>query len=512
MTIALSDITKLVSRKARATIGTRRLPSIEKIGDSGLSKSSGSSSDGLAYGISKVLGAIWGGFEGFLFLVGRGLLAGLQWSFSGAFSWLVSTSTFLANFDWNASDKEIDKGLQSRYIAWASSLGASVGGTLGWFACGILPNAALFSFNPAMAAYVLNTFGEEAQEELAAYLVLIVKQSLNVAVATAFAQTYKTARSILKASPQVRKLFSKIDQWGAKDGPTFTISKSIEDTIEKIPNPFLRGFIDSAYEEFFDACIDAGFTLTASMDSFVAAQKAANANSSKEIIELKPDRESDEILYLAGSQESLKTAIPQVLAQHQMIRDRDLGLVFETPISDYEYSKIKDTFTLHLCYHSRKAPPFGTANTAGTQRVSLTIPHLKRTSIDWTKIKRAAGVAGYQYGKFAAKAYLTNGGSTKIWANSGQVATDVLQDLIALSEHEIKNIDIIEQTNKGERRLKDSQQKGNLFVYPQKACITYSVDRPDKAREIRSIKFELWPDIEPPDFKEKVLSLLAPIT
>ncbi len=511
MAIVLSDLTKFGSRLTRKAIGDRKLPSIEKIGESGLAKSSGSGGNGLVSGLGQVLGAIWGGFEGFLFLVGRGLLSGLNFTFTGAFSWLVSTTTFLANFDWNASDTEIDAGLRSRYLAWASSLGSAIGGTLGWFACGILPNASIFAFNPAMGAYVLTHFGEEAQEELASYLVQIIKQSLNVATATAFAQTYKTTRSIIKATPGIKKLFPNIDKWGAKDGAVFTISKSIEDKIEKIPNPFIRGLVDAAYEEFFDACIDAGFTLTSAMDSFVAMQRATNKDVANEIIEIKPDREADETLYLAGSQTNLKSVIPQVLAQHQMIRDRDLGDVFQLPPQEYINGRTRQTFTLHLSWHSRKSPPYGTANSKGTQRASCTIHNLKRSSIDWTKIKRIAGPQGHQFGKFAAIASYENGKRSVIYSNTSQGAVSLMKELLTLSDSEIGNINVTELTNEGKRKITDSQQKGNLFVYPQKACITYSVDRADRAREIRSIKFELWPDIEPPDFKEKVLTLLAPV-
>ncbi|MGL4333789.1 MAG: hypothetical protein ACRCSC_01860 [Lactococcus garvieae] len=510
MTLTFKDITQWESRIQRQAIGIRKLPPIKKIGQSGIQSTGGGGGFSIGGGITTVLGMIWNGFSGFLFLVGRGLLSGLAFTFTGAFSLLVQSTTFLANFDWNASDKEIDAGLQSRWKSWASTLGTGVGGSLGWFACGILPNAAIFAFDPGMGAYVLTQFGEEAQEELAGYLVAIIRQSMNIAVATAFASTYKTVRSILKASPVIQKLFPGIKKWGADNGPTFTISKSIEDAIEKIPNPFVRNFTEAAYEEFFDACIDAGFTLTSAMDSYIAMNRAANTNVSQEILEIKPDRESDEKLYLAGSRDQLKTTLPQTLANYHLIKNRDIGDVFETPLTDYIQSAEKETITLHLSMHSRQKPPYGTGNKRNGQRVTIKIPKLKRSSLDWSKIKKAAGAQGYQYGKYGALVKLTNGRQYHVYASSSQFAIAKAKELIELSEAEIKNISVTELTNEGERRLVETQQKGSTVVYPHKAKITRVIERADKQREIRTISFDLWPDNEPADFKEKIELLFLP--
>jgi hypothetical protein len=510
MAINLSDLTALSSRVTRKKIGNRKLPSMDRIGQGDDRNGGGSSLGGLGGALGTVLGTIWGGFEGFLFLVGRGLFSGLAFTFTNAWSLLVQTGFFLANFDWNASDDEIDKALQGRWIGWAGTLGTGIGGTLGWFACGILPVAGLFSFNEAMAAYVLTEFGEEAQEEMAGYLAAIIRQSANVLAASAFAQTYKTTRTLIKAAPGIRALIPGIDRWGAKDGATFTIASTIENQVlEKIPNPLVRAFAENLYEEFFEACIEAGFVVAAGMDGWVASQAARNPDVSGEVIEIKPNRESDEVIHLAGSRTELKAQIPAVLAQHQIIRNREIGDVVAVPMATFIQTGAEREFSLQIQLNSNQKPPHFSGDRRNIQTASIVISDLSRAGMDWEKIRRAIGVNGYQYGPYVAVTKMTNGRQFHVYAGSSAIAEAKAKDFAALSDSNIKILNISQLTNEGERKLEPHLDKNRITVYPYKGKITRVIRRVGQKDELRSYSFPLWTDSKPQDWDENIQRLLS---
>jgi hypothetical protein len=502
MTIDLFSKGKLLSKVVRENIagvdGIREIGTIDEIGES----SSTSPQGGLIGGLNTAAGILSGIFKGFKGFFFGALQKAFQitLSFSSIFSYLVQGTIFLLNFDWNASDEEIDKQLQSSFTSWAAQVGGSLGGALGYFACGVAPTAAMFAFNPAMAAYVLAKTGPEALEEMQGYLVNIIRSSFRLASQFVFSQTYKTIRSLIKIG--FSGIIPGIDRWGAKNGARFTISGQVEKGIESIKNPALQAFTESFFEELGEGCVEGGFALTGAMDAFVYEQKIRENAQISELLEIKPNRESSEVVLLAGSREQLKPAITQVMAQHQLIKNRDLGEVNAVPLEAYvqRASQLQpNNFNLHLKLTSSKQPPFKWRDD-DFQQVTIVIPDVPLSNLNWEKIKKAIGPNGWTYGKYVATAKLSNGRQTQVYAATADMAKSKAKDLAELSVATIQTLNVSELTNEGKRKLEPNLQKKNLQVYPYQGKAVRVVRKTGTKDEMKSFRFNLWTQEEPIDF------------
>ncbi|TAG73301.1 MAG: hypothetical protein EAZ23_10865 [Oscillatoriales cyanobacterium] len=75
-------------------------------------------------------------------------------------SWIVGGVQFIANFNWNISDESIDKQIEGLWDAFGGLLGSAVGRAIGWIGCGLVPAAAIMTFNEALATHLLKEVGE----------------------------------------------------------------------------------------------------------------------------------------------------------------------------------------------------------------------------------------------------------------------------------------------------------------------------------------------------------------
>jgi hypothetical protein len=498
---------KLLSKEVRSKVGSRIIPSIDKLGGGIKSSASGG---GLSGGLNTVvsgIGSLLGGFSGFIFGALKKALT-FAWSFTAIFSYLIQASIFLYQFDWNASDQELDKALQGQFLGWASQVGGAVGGALGYFACGILPVAGIAAINPAAAAYIIAKNGDEAFEEMQGYLISIIRSSFRIAAQASFIQIYKGVRSILKASPSVKKMFPQIDKWGHKDGARFTLSNIVEKKVESIKNPMMRAFTESAIEEFFEGCIEGGFALTQAMDSYVYEQNLKNKAGVSELLEIKPHRDSNEVIHLAGTREQLKPVLTQTMANYSLIKNRDIGDIITTPTEFYvqHASKKQDCLNLHIHMRHKKEPPFRT-NDPNYQQVAIAIPDVPLSKLDFNDIKKAIGVNGWTYGKFLARCTLDNGREFHVYASTSSEAEGKAEDLAKLSNAQVNTINVTEMTNKGKRKMLPNQQKNVVRVYPFRIVITRTVQKMGVPKQQRSVKIDIWREEKPIDFDEKIRSL-----
>ncbi|MGL6339170.1 MAG: hypothetical protein ACRC80_08525 [Waterburya sp.] len=506
MSIDLFSKGKLLSKIARGKIGQRLIPSIDKLGGAIKTTSSGGVGGGLSTATG-VIGGILGGFGGFIFGALKKALS-FAWSFTAIFSYMIQSAIFLYQFDWNASDEEIDKQLQGQFLGWAAQVGGAIGGALGYFACGIAPTAAMAAINPAAASYIIAKNGDEALEEMQGYLVSIIRASFRISAQTAFFQIYKGVRSILKATPAVRSLFPGIDKWGDKKGARYTLSGVVEKKIESIKNPMQRVFTEAAIEEFFEGCIEGGFAFTQAMDSFVYEQKIKENAQITELLEIKPHRGSDEVVHLVGTREQLKPAITQTMSNYQLLKNRDIGSVIETPPEFFVQHAIKkeDSLNLHIQLVSASNPPYKWTN-PDFQKVAICIPDIPLSKIDFEKIRQAIGVNGWVYGKFLARCKLTSGREFHVYASSSSEAKNKAEDLAKLTDAEIDRINVTEMTNSGKRKMHPNQQKNTVRVYPYKISVTRMVQKVGVPRKVRSVKIDIWQPEKPYNFDDKIRSL-----
>lgn len=173
----------------------------------------------------------------------------------------VRTVSGITNFNFSITDAELDKQIAAGWTAFYGSLGGTLGNALGWAACGILPATVIGSFNEAMGLYILKEVGEEALEEISANVGnlcrLLFAQLGNAVVKTFF----KKARAFLFPG----RKFTNDKPW--------ILADKFESKIESISNEQLRSLVEQFFEEAFDACIEAGYVVAGSIDSFLAMQR-----------------------------------------------------------------------------------------------------------------------------------------------------------------------------------------------------------------------------------------------
>lgn len=230
----------------------------------------------------------WNGFSrfgGFLInVVGTVFNLG-SFALSTLWGWFVSAVQFIWNFNWNASDEELDKSIVSQFNALGGTLGGTLGSALGYLACGAVPGAILFAFNEPMGAYVLREVGEEAFEEISANVAVLIRQTGNLLVKTTVTWLFKNIRNLWRKpdSEFKRQLIAKgnmspeqINKALADRNKPWSFASATENLIESIPNEFLRNFTEELLEEFSDSCIEAGYVVTNSMDGYLAMNKLSN--------------------------------------------------------------------------------------------------------------------------------------------------------------------------------------------------------------------------------------------
>ncbi len=512
MTIQIKK-SDLPSVKIRQSIGIRLIQSLDIQGQS---KDSGEDNSVVVGTLKKLASIGFGSLKGFLLGVAKRLLSGLAFSFTNLFSLLVGTSIFLFNFNWNISDEDIDAQVKSIWLSYASVIGGASGQALGFFTCGLVPATTMFAFNPAMGAFVLKKFGEEAIDEMTAQLVAVINATVRSSAATGFYLSYKGVRKILRnpGSP-LRALIPGIDKWGKKGGAIISGAKFVEDRVESIKNPFLKNFTESLLEETWDGCVEAGFIVAGAADQFIAMQKAAQIAAQAQIVEIIPNRKAEkESLVLSGTKQELKPMITGILATHQLLQNRDVGEIVGYPVNE-EIKAHASAITVHFTYGSKKEPPFRIKdNTTARYKIS----DVKRSKLDFQTLLQAADKNGYQWGRFLAVAKLSNGRRITAYGGTADAAKNRVMEFLPLQSADLLVINVTEETKTGNRAKNLNLNKNTELIYPQKCSIVVQlVTKLDNGKSsndglnrlTNTYSFPLWTQEKPPDFAERLRELFT---
>jgi hypothetical protein len=443
----------------------------------------------------------------------------------------VSTQQAIYNFNWRQTDEEIDnqiKGIQSALFAIA---GGALGNALGWAVCGILPGVVITRFNPALGAYVLKEVGEEALDEFIGNLQALARYSAQALIRTWIYNAFKAGRKWLFTNPTFlkRKIAefvginydSERELYLSKKRGHWSFYSRDQEKLDSIKDPGWRAFIEEFYEEFGEACIEAGFVVAYSVESYYAMNRRENESvlGVDQAVEIKPDRSTNETIVLTGKQELLKPQILQVLTDHQVLGARDLGTIVGMPADDYLRDRVQTkTIYMILSLSESKSPPFA----ASATRVQIEVPDVNRAALDWDRIKLAIGGAnGYLYGRYYAVAHFESGRKMKCYAASKEEALDRIRALSFLVDSTLRTITTGEEDKEGERLLYPSLQKDLVKVYPNYATIFNRIEllqtatrqgvrsiRTGKAYELREDQLPLWTDRKPSTWESSIANLL----
>lgn len=451
------------------------------------------------------------------------------WLISTLWGFIVSTTIFIYNFDWNASDQELDDQINAALDSLASIAGSATGLTLGWVTCGAIAGTVVTKINPVAAAQIIEKLGEEAAEEIIAAWTALARAGLNIAFRSFLTWGYKNLRRFL-LKPALgafsRAVFGedKFAKWGASDGPRVTLAETVENVFESVTPKFLQNFLESAWEEFWDSCAEVGY-LTASLLDNYGQQQASNVRQTvigaERTVEIVPNREApNQRIILSGNERALMPAIVQTLATHQLIGQQDLGTLVGYPAEE-SYIKSPDDLTLIIEFRSVSAPPLNRPGEPAAQRVTLKIPGVKRTALDWTQIKTAAGGSnGYLYGPKKVTFRISNGGNTTVYASTHEEAEQRGRALLALSTNEIIGESPGEEKEAGRRSRVNNNVKKIIQIYPYEATVIYAKKTTDTTKgrvrlsdgqrvTYENYKFLLWPDVPPVNFSQEIANLFV---
>lgn len=179
-------------------------------------------------------------------------------------------------------------------------------------------------------------------------------------------------------------------------------------------------------------------------------------------------------IVLKGRSQLLKPAITELLALHQLLESKDIGQFVGYPIEEFVRVKRQSPLSLDIVWYSVPTPPFQKRlKDERFVRAAYSIPELKRSALDWEKIKTAAGGKnGYLWGRFRATANLSNGSQMQVHGGSEGEAEDRLKALLTLSSAELLTLTIAEEKKEGRRATDKKLFKDTVRVYPAYFTVT----------------------------------------
>lgn len=446
-------------------------------------------------------------------------------SFTAIVQWVQQAGVFLYNFNWSMTDEEIDQQLQSNLNQLASLSGAAAGRTLGWAVCGAVPGAMIAVINPVAGAMVLKNVGEQGLEEVVSAWVGLLKSAVSIGFRGFVLWGFKNLRRWLKSPGNAiaKAIFGEefLKKWGEKGQPVLSLAKFVEDRIESIPNATIRAFVESAYEEFWEACAEASFVVANSLDAFLALQRQSRREEiigKERIVEITPDRSVPaQKIVLAGNERTLMPAISSIITTHQLLDQKDVGQIVGSPVEEY-YQRKPGDLELIVKFYSSQTPPLSRTNLV---QATYKVPEVLRSKLDWEKIKAACGgSAGFMYGPCRMTCHLDTGSNMAIYAASHLEAEQLLDRLLSLSQAEKTYCVEGKEVDGGNRSAADGNLKKIVKLYPYSATVIHARKTADPAlgrkrlsdgeRVVyRKAVFPLWTDSKPPNFDALINDLFT---
>jgi len=432
----------------------------------------------------------------------------ISFSFTKLWSWIVGGIQYIYNFDWNISDTAIDKQIEGLWNSFGGILGGATGRAIGWISCGLVPAASIFTFNQSLGTHLLLEVGEQAIDEMLDAASEVINAGFRMGAQATFLWLYKDVRRALKDPNNIfgqglRAVLGPktIDNWGT--GESWTIAKAVEKKIEAIPSVFWRNFTEQMLEEGSEACIEAGYAVAGGIDAWLA-QQAMQRNSllgSDRTVEITPDRSApDERIVLSGPEAVLRPAIVQVMATHQMLGNRDVGVLINgTPVDDVITPGVQER-RLVIEFKEKTAPPWVMPSGKRARKRQITVFSVKR-GLTWEEIKLAA--KQYTSGQRLVNAQLTDGHQMQCYASTENEGLQKIKELLKLSTAELLPNGVRDSgyVNPTARR-----RELPYLVYPSKAVLVWKKRSPnldgreDTAGQLwteERIEFDLWPNTEP---------------
>ena len=175
---------------------------------------------------------------------------------------VVRTVAAAYTFNWQISDSQIRQQQNAALTALAGVAGDAAGTTLGNLLCGGVAGAAIVKFNPRLAARMWEIGGDDIKDEIVSSMNALISSVTRTAAQLAFLETYKNARTFIKAiarRPELRAILPDtwekiIESWGNEGVKPWSFALEVEERIEKIKDEKVKAFTENAVESFMDSC------------------------------------------------------------------------------------------------------------------------------------------------------------------------------------------------------------------------------------------------------------------
>ncbi len=480
-----------------------------------------------------IIGWIWNKAASFVGWAVPQLLGFIRFSAVAIWQLFWTGVQSLWRFDWNASDQALKQMVGDQNLLLAQVWGGFVGQGIGYlaglavgygisFLCPVIGGAALARAVTAAAA-------KEVIDDLGVSLRIALQQTAKSLAMQGLVSGYVNFRRWLKNADfdTLVKVFGREMAtfikffWGNEGGPRMSGAASLERTIDRIPNKYVKAFLEEMLEESWDSFMEAGLIVMSEIDQAYAQSKLENQATlgTARTVEILPDKEapSEKLTFVNVPQKLLMPTVQTAINTHRMVYNRDIGLVMGMPVEEYTRAK-PQSLRLVIDLYSVKSPPFFRQTGPGFTWATITIPDVKRSALDWNKIKAAlGGPNGYLWGRFRATVQLDTGRRLVLHAGSEQEAEKRVMALLELSNAELKSLNITEEKKAGERAQGKRLYKETTRVYPAFFTIINREKVLDPTKGNASLqgnyrdakaKIPLWMPREPWDANDKIRRIL----
>lgn len=431
------NLNSMLARQVSSAIGTRQM------------SLSNSFFDELVDDHGNILDKIWNfgkNVVGFLWKAAISLVKGIQFSAKTIVGWIQRAKEVLWNFNWQATDKELQGTMEQYNVQMAAAWGGVVGRGVGWMAA-IAVGAGVSLLLPvvggtALAAAVVSTTSSEAVSDLMGEIGAAISTTVGAIATKAVLSGYIAIRRAIRAAALKidwrpygflgGRIGSAIASWGQKPGVSWTFESATEDAIEKIDSLPLQAFVEEALEESWDAFIEGGYVVADVIDSAFETSRLQTGEARRLV--LYPDAENrEERVVLYGNSTEIQTQALTTLNTHQLIRNRDIGY-FDIPDTDTPL-KVPSVRELKIIFYTVKQPPWSRG-----KRHTIKIANPKE-GITYDEIKRATNTL--DTGMFYASGRLIgHRGKMVVHGSSADKARSNLDEIAKLCDGQLGNITV----------------------------------------------------------------------
>lgn len=434
-----------------------------------------------------------GGLLGQIFSFGKKLvgfvvqsvLGVVYWGLSELWDVTVEAYFELKYFDWNQTDEELRQSLKDNDANIAGALGRLTGTGLVWLT-GIAVSTSLSFKFPVLAGRVALELAQEGGQEIRSAIINLILVARRNAIKSMLVGGLLNAR--------------KLELFGQKSVTTerkpWSFADGIENFIERLPSTALRSFTEQFIDSVEDSVIEMGYVIAYTIDDYYASQTLANQSilGQERTIVITPDVETEEEQIIIEAPQELTIAEAQnVIANHQLVYNRDLGQIVGTPEEDYVRPRPQRR-KLQIIFKSKPKPPWRMPNGDNAKTIECNIPDFK-PAVSWSTLKSV--IKHFTWGKFQVTAHLDNERQMRVHAVSYSEGEKYLNELIKLSTANIRKF------THSVIATDDPDPKKRIVptvVYPAYCKLILGDIRPDgslRSKRKDTTRVNLWVDTEP---------------